>query len=504
MKILLVYPQYPDTFWSFKHALKFVYKKAAFPPLGLLTIASMLPQSWEKRLIDLNINDIKTSDIEWADYIFISAMTVQRESALKVIEKCKTLGKKVVAGGPLFTSEYERFTSVDHFILKEAEPVMSDFIHDLMENKANRVYKSDHFPDLSLTPLPQWDLIQKDKYSCLSIQYSRGCPFNCEFCDIVTLNGRIPRTKSKQQLINELEAVYHIGWRGSVFIVDDNFIGNKTKLKSEILPAIATWMQKKNYPFSLFTEASINLADDDELIRLMVDANFKMVFVGIETPDNDSLNECGKYQNQNRDLIQSISKLQKAGLQVQGGFIVGFDNDNISIFEKQIQFIQKSGIVTAMVGLLHAPPGTRLYKRLKSEKRITNDFTGNNTDFAINFKPKMDFNTLITGYHKIINTIYSPVHYYERIITFLKNYQPSKNRICLPNITEVIAFIKSVLVLGLLDKGKKYYWKLLFWTAFKKPKCFHLSITLSIYGFHFRKIVEKYNKLIVELENSSC
>ncbi|HIE17879.1 MAG TPA: radical SAM protein, partial [Dehalococcoidia bacterium] len=406
MKVLLVYPQYPETFWSFRHALKFISKKAAYPPLGLLTVSALLPKEWEKRLVDMNVASLSDGDIKWADYVFISAMAVQKESARYVIKKCQQLGVKVVAGGPLFTTEHEVFDGVDHFILNEAEITLPCFLEDLRNGCAKHVYVSDKWPDISLTPVPSWELIDMRKYSAMNIQYSRGCPFDCEFCDIVILNGRRPRTKGKDQLLGELDALYNRGWRGSVFIVDDNFIGNKRKLKAEILPAIAEWMRKKGRPFSFFTEASLNLSDDDELIHLMVEAGFNAVFIGIETPNEDSLAECGKHQNKNRDLVASVRKLQHHGLQVQGGFIVGFDSDPPSIFESQINFIQRSGIVTAMVGLLNAPPGSRLFQRLKREDRLTGEFSGDNTDCSLNFIPKMGYQNLINGYRKLIKTIY--------------------------------------------------------------------------------------------------
>lgn len=497
MKILMIYPKYPDTFWSFKHALKFIFKKAAFPPLGLLTVAPMLPAEWKKKLIDLNVSKLNDRDLAWADYVFLSAMAVQRESTKEVIARCKGTGVKIVAGGPLFTAEHETFTEIDHFVLNEAEVTLPRFLADLEKGCPQRIYTSDQWPDLSLTPLPQWNLIKPNLYNSMAIQYSRGCPFDCEFCDIVVLNGRHPRTKSKEQMISELDSLKHSHRKGSIFIVDDNFIGNKNKLKNEILPAIAEWMRQNKYPFSLFTEASINLADDDELINLMVKANFKVVFIGIETPNAESLTECGKYQNKNRDLVASVQKLQKAGLQIQGGFIVGFDNDPLSIFENQIKFIQNSGIVTAMVGLLHAPPGTRLYKRLKKEDRIKHEFSGNNTDFAINFVPKMQMQNLLEGYNNIISTIYAPRQYCERVITFLKNYHPVNFSGFRLQFAELCAFIKSIFLIGLRDAGKRYYWKLMLWTLFKKPRLFHMSVTLAIYGYHFRKIVEHYNKLLV-------
>ena len=491
MKILLVYPKYPDTFWSFKYALKFISKKASFPPLGLLTVASMLPDEWEKRLIDMNVSVLTEDDLMWADYVFISAMIVQKKSTMEVIRRCKNLGIRIVAGGPLFTTGYEEFEDIDHLILNEAESTLPSFLDDLKKGYTHHIYTSKKWPDISKTPLPQWELINMKKYASMCIQYSRGCPFNCEFCDIVVLNGHKPRTKSKDQLLEELEILYSQGWRSSVFFVDDNFIGNRKRLKTEILPFLIDWMKQKKYPFSFFTEASINLSDDEELMRLMVKAGFKKVFIGIETPNEESLTECNKYLNKNRDLIACVKKIQSNGLEVQGGFIVGFDNDPPSIFERQISFIQKSGIVTAMVGLLNAPRGTRLYHRLKKEKRLLNNQTGDNTDFSINFIPKMNIETLMNGYKKILNTIYSPKHYYKRVITFLKGYKykPLKKKINF-NFCDLKAFLKSIWSLGIKGKERLHYWKLISWTLVRRPRLFHLAISLAIYGFHFRKIVE--------------
>ncbi|MFC1899905.1 B12-binding domain-containing radical SAM protein [Chloroflexota bacterium] len=489
MKILMVYPQYPDTFWSFKHALKFVSKKAAFPPLGLLTIAAMLPKEWEKNLVDMNVSRLTDSSIKWADYVFISAMEIQKESVNEVIAQCKKLSTKIVAGGPLFTTgDVEEFYGVDHLVLGEAETTLQPFLEDLAKGQAQHVYTSNERPDIGTTPIPLWSLIDINHYSSMSLQYSRGCPFNCEFCDIVVLNGHKPRTKSKEQLVSELNAIYEQGWRGNLFIVDDNFIGNKKKLKTEILPTFIEWRKSKRYPLSLYTEASINLADDEELMHLMVAAGFDVVFIGIETPNEESLAECTKYQNQNRDLIASVKKLQQSGLEVQGGFIIGFDSDPDSIFQSQIDFIQKSGIVTAMVGLLNAPNGTRLYHRLKEENRLLDSFTGNNTDFSLNFIPKMDRNILINGYKHILNTIYSPKEYYERIRTFLKVYNPQRIRTVKVQSHQIKAFFRSIWFLGIMGNGKRYYWKLFISYLMKSPQKFSRFINLAIYGYHFRKV----------------
>jgi len=396
LKILLVYPEFPDTFWSFKHALKFIRKKAGAPPLGLLTVAAMLPPAWEKRLVDLNVTSLTDKDLAWADYVFVSAMIVQRESAQAVIERCKAIGVKVVAGGPLFTMEHEQFPDVDHFVLNEAEETLAPFVRDLLAGQARRVYSSDEFPDIHQTPIPLWELANLKHYDTISIQFSRGCPFNCDFCNVTSLLGHYPRTKTAAQIIAELNTIYALGWRKSIFFVDDNFIGNKKQIKFEVLPALIEWRKgKTGMPFS--TEASINLADDPELMKLMVEAGFDTVFVGIETPNEDSLTECSKSQNKGRDLVESVKQLQRAGLQVQGGFIVGFDHDSPSIFQQQIDFIQKSGIVTAMVGLLQAPLGTRLYERLQKEGRLLNEFSGDNVDGSTNIIPRMCLEPLREG-----------------------------------------------------------------------------------------------------------
>ena len=488
MKILFVYPESPKTFWSFSYALKFISKKSSFPPLGLITIAAMLPDSWEKKLVDMNTASLKDEDIQWADYVFISAMVIQKASARSVINRCKALGAATVAGGPLFTCEQSEFDDVDHLLMYEGELTVPNFLHDLEMGDPKHIYTTTEWADLSQTPVPSWELVDMRKYATLNIQYSRGCPYNCEFCNVTTLFGHTPRTKSAEQLLKELDIIYEKGWKGGVFFVDDNFIGNRKKLKEDILPALIQWMEKKKYPFSFLTEVSINLSDDDELMKLMVKAGFNSIFVGVETVSEESLSECNKLQNKNRNMVECVRKMQHFGLQVQGGFIVGFDSDNPTIFKRMIEFIQDSGIVTAMVGLLNAPKGTQLYQRLMEEGRISSEFSGSNTDLSINFIPKMNLNVLLNGYNYIINTIYSPKQYYERVMNFLKEYQPVKLGMPHFSFNQLAALIKANFHLGFIGKERKYYWKLFFWSAFKRPKVFPLAITLSIYGYHFRKV----------------
>ncbi len=489
MNILMVYPEYPSTFWSFKHALKFISKKAVHPPLGLLTVASMLPDDWNKKLIDMNVRKLRDRNIRWADMVFISAMAVQRSSVQKVIKRANELGVKVVAGGPLFTASYDEFPGIDHFVLNEAEITLPMFLEDLKNGSLKKIYASDIFPDLEKTPAPSYDLINPNKYVSMSIQYSRGCPFNCEFCDITALFGRKVRTKTKEQILAELDNLYDIGWRGEVFFVDDNFIGNKNKLKEEILPALISWMKQRDYPFTFMTEASVNLSDDKRLMGLMIRAGFNSVFLGIETPDEKSLVECSKFQNKNRDLLGSIKKIQKFGFEVTAGFIVGFDNDTESIFKRQVDFIKKSNIITAMVGLLNAPKDTKLYKRLKSEGRLLENFTGDNTDFSLNFIPKMEPAKLIEGYKSIIKGIYSVRPYYKRVLKLLKSNLKNRKRPTPLKLFHIRAFIRSIFVLGIKDKGRFQYWKIFFWSLFNNPRVsLPLAITYAIYGFHFRQI----------------
>jgi len=492
MKILLVYPKYLDTFWSFKGVLKFISKKATHPPLGLLTVAAMLPKEWEKKLVDMNVTTLGDKDLEWADFVFVSAMSIQKASAKEVISRCKKMDIKIVAGGPLFTTGYEEFEDVDHFVLNEAEITLPPFLEDLKNGCAQHIYTSQELPDIQKTPLPLWDLIDMKKYAVMSIQYSRGCPYDCEFCNISVLYGRKVRTKSKTQIVGELENLYSQGWRGDLFFVDDNFVGRKRKLKEEILPAIIEWMERKRHPFSFNTEASIDLSDDDELMQCMVKAGFTSVFVGIETVNEESLAECNKAQNKNRDLVACVKKIQKFGLQVVGGFIVGFDSDPPSIFERLSVFIQESGIVTAMVGLLNAPRSTSLYQRLVKEGRLLKDASGDNTDFSINFVPKMDYEILIKGYRRIISGIYSPEPYYRRVKEFLREYKPSQKRTFRFHFSYLGAFLKSILFLGIIERERVYYWKLFLWSLFRRPQLFHLALTFAIYGFHFRKIFGNY------------
>lgn len=486
MNILLCYPKYPDTFWSFSHALKFIGKKASNPPLGLLTIAAMLPKDWQVKLVDMNVSPLKDEDLRSADLVMISAMIVQQSSALDLIKRCKELRKTLVAGGPLFTCEPERFEDVDHLVLNEAEITLPQFLEDWRKGQARHLYKTASYADLIETPSPKWDLLELNKYDSMAIQFSRGCPFNCDFCNVTALLGHVPRVKTAKQVIDELDELYALGWKRSIFFVDDNFIGNKKILKTEILPALIEWRKDKK-GLQFVTEVSINLADDDQLMDMMVEAGFRSVFVGIETPDPEALRACGKSQNNGRDLMESVRKMQRKGLQVMAGFIVGFDQDSPEIFQRQVDFINQSGILTAMVGLLQAIEGTRLFDRLKAENRIIDMPTGDNVDGSTNILPRMPAHILKQGYLSILNGIFSMRAVYDRIQVFLNNYHLPAGGSSL-HLEEIRAFFRVIWLMGIIDHERKLFWRNFFWILRKDARKFPLAITLVVYGYHFNKI----------------
>ncbi len=486
MRILLVSPRTPNTFWSFGYLLPLISKKAAFPPLGLVTVAAMLPRGWELRLVDLNVRRLADADLAWADAVFLSAMIVQEGSARDVVARAHGAGKPVVAGGPLFTTGHERFPEVDRCVIGEAEDVIGELVEDLEAGRARRVYRAAERPDPSRTPAPRWDLLRIDDYATMPVQFSRGCPFDCEFCDITAVYGRVPRVKTAGQVIGEFEALLAAGWKGHIFVVDDNFIGNRARVK-DLLREIIAWRVRSGAHMTFTTEASLNLADDAELLDLMVRAGFKRVFIGIESPEEASLLECRKVQNTKRDLIESVRRLQHRGIEVMGGFIVGFDSDRPGIFEAQRRFIQESGIATAMVGLLTALPGTRLFTRLTAEGRMLGESSGDNLDTVMNFVPRLDRERLVEGYRELVKTLYAPREYYERILTFLREYRPAGPPIRMGG-EDVRAFVRSLWVLGFRDAGRWRYWRFLTRSAVSHREAFGEAMMLAIMGYHYRRV----------------
>lgn len=492
MKVLLVYPVFPDTYWSFRHALAFEGRQAAFPPLGLLTVSAMLPKDWERKLVDMNVEELWPDDIEWADIVMVSAMIVQNESLEEVVKLCRKLGKKVVVGGPYVSTSSERLPEADHIFIGEAETTLPEFLHDLELGIAKKIYQAPERPSLLNTPVPDFSLIDMRRYSAMNIQYSRGCPFQCEFCDIIEIYGRVPRTKSNQQMLAELDAVKASGWRGLVFIVDDNFIGNKKNVRL-FMPDLIKWSRDNDFPFSFITEASINLAEDDALLQSMKDAGFRRVFLGIETPVEESLKEAQKGQNTRRDLLDSVHKIQSYGMEVMAGFIVGFDSDPPDIFERQMTFIRESAIPLAMVGLLSALPDTQLWRRLEKEGRLLGNCSGNNTDCSLNFVPKMDEAELVNGFKAILRNIYSPQEYYQRALTCLSRFHADRIE---PRTTGIVEDLKSfyrlVMTLGIKDSERWHFWKYFYRVLRYHPHDFAHALTLAAMGYHFRQITAKY------------
>jgi radical SAM superfamily enzyme YgiQ (UPF0313 family) len=415
-------------------------------------------------------------------------MVVQRQSARAVIARCKAAGLPVVAGGPLFTTEREEFPDVDHFVLNEAELTLPPFLADLAHGCAKRVYETSEHADLRATPVPLWELVNFKRYASMSVQFCRGCPYDCEFCNVTAMLGHRPRSKTTAQMIAELDRLHELGWRGSVFFVDDNLIGNKRLLKTELLPALIDWQHRtRRMPFN--SQVSMNLADDPELMRMMAAAGFDTVFVGIETPDEDALAACNKKQNMGRDLVEDVKRIQRAGIEVYAGFIVGFDGDTPSTFQRQIEFIQKSGIVTAMVGMLQAPAGTRLYDRMAREGRLLGEMTGDNVDGTTNLVPSMGLDVLREHYQALLAHIYAPKQYYRRVRTFLREFKTPEVRQRV-DLQRFLALFRSSLRLGVVGRERFQYWRLLVWTAFVRPRMLPRAVTMAIYGYHFRRVVE--------------
>ena len=491
MKALLVYAEFPDTYWSFRHALRFEGKRSAFPPLGLLTVAAMLPNEWERRLVDMNVGELRPEDIEWADIVLISAMIVQKESLEKVVRLSRSLGKRTVVGGPYVSTSSEDLPDADHIFIGEVENTFPEFLNDLRLGIAKQVYRAENKPSLALTPIPDLSLMDMRKYSAMSIQYSRGCPFNCEFCDIIEIYGRVPRTKTNEQMLAELDALKAAGWRGLVFIVDDNFIGNKKNVRL-FMPALIGWSRANEFPFSFITEASVNLAEDDMLLQQMQDAGFRRVFLGIETPVEASLKEAQKTQNTRRDLIDSIHKIQSYGMEVMAGFIVGFDNDPEDIFQLQMNFIHESGIPLAMVGLLTALPDTQLWRRLEKEGRLLKFSTGNNTDCTINFIPRMDAVRLVEGYKNLVREIYSPREYYQRALDCLSRLRGGVEPRSSTLFEDARSFLNVVLTLGIRDRSRLQFWRYFYELVRHHTDNFAHGLTLAAMGYHFRQITDKY------------
>ncbi|HYG15136.1 MAG TPA: B12-binding domain-containing radical SAM protein [Bacteroidia bacterium] len=501
MNILLVYPQMPDTFYAMKHFIKVLGKKAAYPPLGLLTIAPLLPEEWNKRLVDVNLAGLTDTDLEWADLVFLSAMNVQEESVREIVGQCNRAGVKIVAGGPLFTHEYERFPNIDYFVLNEAEITLPLFLADLQQGNPKHIYQTEEFADITLSPLPAFELAKMDEYVYSIVQYSRGCPYMCDFCDVTALFGRRPRTKTSEQIIKELETIDRLSDVKLVLFADDNLIGNKKILKSDLLPALIAWRKKKKPGFFFATQLTINLVDDPELMQLLLEAGFRHIFIGIETPDESSLKESRKTQNLKRDQLENIKKLHQSGFIISGGFIVGFDTDSPAIFRQQVEFIQESGIPLPIVNILKAPPGTELFDKMYRQGRLSKPFAF--AEGETNIVPMMDEKVLYDGFLELTSHIYSPEGSYQRLIQFFTTYKHPKVSFKVPEkikLKDIKTILRVVYLLGIKDSNRAYFWKLIAWSYKNNRKFLDKAFLYSIMMYqmyqtfmHIKATVEAQN-----------
>ena len=491
---LLVYPEQPPSYWGANFAVKMLSIKAVFPPLGLLTVAAMFPPKYNLRVVDMNVAPLEESDLEWADLVFTSTMIVQRDSLQTVIDRCNRVGIPVVAGGAHPTTYHEEIDGVDHFVLDEVEEIFPEFLRDLENGTAKAIYREPRKPDVTQTPVPRFDLIDMKNYHSMCVQFSRGCPFDCEFCDITKLYGRVARTKTPNQMVNEFETLYQLGWRGHLFLVDDNFIGNKREAL-KLLLVIAEWQKSRGYPFTLFTEASVNLVRMDDLMDAMIEAGFNSVFLGIETPNPKALIKMKKPQNismrKENYLFNSVRKIQQKGMQVMGGFILGLDEDDEGVFGAQIDFIQETGIPMALIGLLSALKGTDLYMRLEAENRLLEVPIGT-TSMALNFKPEMDSRTLFDGYRRVTTTIYDPTleNYFKRCLTLLEHLKP------IPYLLKPMS--QNALYATIMGVRRKLsanqvpaYMKFIAKVSKDHPRMLPEAIRLSALGYHFEKITSQ-------------
>jgi radical SAM superfamily enzyme YgiQ (UPF0313 family) len=496
MRVLLLYPQFPKSFWSFEQALALVGRKALLPPLGLITVAAILPQTWEYRLIDLNIRTVSEFDWKWADLVIISGMIVQKDDLIAQIKEAKKRGKKVAVGGPYPTSVPEdiKAAGADYLVLDEGEITLPMLVEAINQGKPRGIFRANEKPSVTETPVPRYDLLEMDAYDNMSIQFSRGCPFQCEFCDIIVLYGRKPRTKNPDQIIAELERLYELGWRGLIFLVDDNFIGNKRNVKL-LLKELKVWLAKYNYPFKFTTEASVDLAEDSELLDLMADCNFNAVFLGIETPDEASLTVTKKYQNTRNSLAEAVQKITKSGLRVMAGFIIGFDGEKPGAGDRIVQFVEETSLPMAMLSMLQALPNTALWHRLEKEGRLINEGTGNQTTL-MNFTPTRPLEDIAREYIKAFWELYDPEKYLDRTYRNFLMMSPPRNTVpqrALPNWLTIRALGILVWKQGILRRTRWKFWVNLVGILRHNPQVFTHYLTVCGFFEHFyeyRQIVQ--------------
>jgi radical SAM superfamily enzyme YgiQ (UPF0313 family) len=491
MRVLLLYPLFPKSFWSFDKALELIGRKVSFPPLGMITVAAILPQTWEFRLVDRNVRFETEDDWAWADLVIISGMIVQKPDLLNLIREAKRRGKLVAAGGPYLTSvpESAQEAGVDFLILDEGEITLPLFVEALERGETSGIFRANgEKPDVSTTPVPRYDLLELNAYSDMSVQFSRGCPFQCEFCDIIVLYGRKPRTKTPAQFLAELQYLYDLGWRRSVFLVDDNFIGNTRNVKL-LLRELGPWMAQHGYPFRLSTEASVNLAQDQELLDLMIAANFTTVFLGIETPDTESLALTQKFQNTRNSLLEAVQTINRSGLRVMAGFIIGFDGEKPGAGHRIIDFVEATAIPQALFSMLQALPNTALWHRLKKEGRLLEgrEEAGIHQSTLINFVPTRPVEELAREYISCFWELYEPDRYLGRIYRHFLNMKPSghKKKFKMPEWTDIRAMLIICWRQGLKRNTRFQFWRQLFSIIWHNPGVFEHYLVNCAHIEHF-------------------
>ncbi len=506
MRVLLLYPLFPKSFWSFEKALELIDRKALLPPLGLVTVAAILPQEWEFKLVDHNVREVTEAEWEWADMVILSAMIVQKEDFIAQIQAAKRRGKRVAVGGPYATAlpQEAEAAGADYLILDEGEITLPLFVEAIQRGEPAGIFRATNGekPDVTTTPTPRFDLLDFTAYDNMSVQFSRGCPFQCEFCDIIVLYGRKPRTKAPQQLLTELQALYDLGWRRTVFMVDDNFIGNKRSVKL-LLRELKPWMAERGYPFHFNTEASVDLAKDPELMDLMVECNFNAVFLGIETPDEASLTLTQKFQNTRDSLADSVEAITRAGLRVMAGFIIGFDGEKTGAGDRIVRFVQQTGIPLAMFGMLQALPDTALWHRLNKEGRLLNNNSNGNQTALMNFIPTRPLEEIAREYVDAFWRLYDPVEYLDRTYRyFLKLGAPK----CPGQLRKIDAVALRALATiiwrqGVVRRTRWKFWHHLYSVWRQNPRVWDHYIAvcgLSEHFLEYRKIVKVQIELQLE------
>ncbi|MFQ5670156.1 MAG: B12-binding domain-containing radical SAM protein [Acidobacteriota bacterium] len=483
MRALLVNPQFPESYWSGRHALPFAGRHSLLPPLGLITVAALLPQDWEIRLVDTEVEALTDQHLQWADLAMITGMLVQKPSIRKILQNCRRLGIRTVVGGPYATSSPQELDDADHLVLGEGEETIPRFAADVAARRASRVYHEGNKPDLTCAPVPRYDLLRSGAYHQMSLQFSRGCPFLCEFCDIIVMYGRRPRTKTGPQIVSELEAIRRTGFAGDIFFVDDNFIGNKKAVRT-VLPEIAAWRKQNGSRFEFYTEASINLADDLPLVDMMTEAGFTSVFIGIETPSPESLKETRKIQNLKRDMADQVHSIMRRGLDVWAGFILGFDNDGPDIFDRMIEFIHRAAIPYAMIGILGALPNTPLFKRLKQEGRLRPEFRGDQFGLT-NVITRLPAEQMVAGYRRVLESLYNPDAFFRRCRRNLARWTPVPGGARRLLVQDLRAAWRAMKTQGFLGPYRGAYWSFLQWVIRHHPAKLGRAIAQAAAGHHY-------------------